>query len=151
MPFWKLDDDSTAIVPIKQSFLPTEERLRYCRLFRRPDFVFRCGTHIVILEVDENQHSNYQCLCEQTRMVNVTQTFGGTPVLWIRYNPDAFKGKHAMKKRGVSEAKRHKSLLKWLKWAFERDMQNLAEVVYLCYDGCDVQTLASEVDVLPSI
>ncbi len=117
----------------------------------RPDFVFRCGTHIVILEVDENQHSNYQCLCEQTRMVNVTQTFGGMPVLWIRYNPDAFKANGAMKKQGVSDAQRQKCLLKWLKWAFTKDMHNLGEVVYLCYDDCDVTTMASEVYVLPSI
>lgn len=117
----------------------------------RPDFVFRCGNHIVILEVDENQHSNYQCLCEQVRMINVTQTFGGMPVMWIRYNPDKFKAKNAKKKREISENKRHACLLKWLRWAFEKNMENLAEVIYLCYDECDETSHASEVFVLPSI
>ena len=29
----------------------------------RPDFLFDVGTHVVILEVDENQHKDRQCLC----------------------------------------------------------------------------------------
>ncbi len=32
----------------------------------RPDFLFDCGTHFVILEVDENQHESYSPECEET-------------------------------------------------------------------------------------
>ena len=35
----------------------------------RPDFFIDCDTHILIIEVDEHQHSGRACECEQTRMV----------------------------------------------------------------------------------
>lgn len=56
----------------------------------RPDRVFDFGDKILILEVDENQHRERQCVCEQTRMVNIGQSFGGVPVYFIRWNPDDY-------------------------------------------------------------
>ena len=57
----------------------------------RPDRVFDCNTFVIILECDEEQHSGRNCECEQSRMVNITNTFGGTPVYFIRWNPDRYK------------------------------------------------------------
>jgi hypothetical protein len=57
----------------------------------RPDFVFDCGTHVVILEVDEHQHRERAEECECARMVNIFQSFGGIPVKFVRYNPDKYK------------------------------------------------------------
>jgi hypothetical protein len=116
----------------------------------RPDFVFDCGTHIVIVEVDENQHSGYQCLCEQTRMINLTQAIGGIPVFWIRYNPDQFKS--GKKKIDITDANRQSHLLKWVTWAIgKKPQENLAEVMYLFYDNCDPDTFSSEIFALPSL
>lgn len=56
----------------------------------RPDRVFDFGDKIIILECDEEQHRNRSCACEQTRMVNIGQTFGGVPVYFIRFNPDDY-------------------------------------------------------------
>eukprot|EP00899_Mesostigma_viride_P001058 jgi/Mesvir1/10953/Mv11494-RA.1 len=56
----------------------------------RPDFVWDAATHMVVLEVDENQHMQYACECEQARMANVGQAMG-MPTLFIRYNPDGFR------------------------------------------------------------
>ena len=53
----------------------------------RPDRVFELPDKIVILECDEHQHRDRQCLCEQTRMINIGQSFGGLPVYFIRWNP----------------------------------------------------------------
>ena len=55
----------------------------------RPDFVFDAGTHAVVLEVDEHQHSSYACECEQMRMVNLAHALG-YPTVFVRYNPDAY-------------------------------------------------------------
>lgn len=55
----------------------------------RPDFLFKRKTHCVILEVDENQHGERPCECEQTRMVNISQSLG-LPTVFIRYNPDNY-------------------------------------------------------------
>jgi hypothetical protein len=58
----------------------------------RPDFVFisKDESHYVVLEVDENQHSERAEECECTRMVNISQSLG-MPTIFIRYNPDEYK------------------------------------------------------------
>ena len=56
----------------------------------RPDFIFDCGTHMVVLEVDENQHKERAELCECVRMVNIFQSFG-MPTKFVRYNPDPYR------------------------------------------------------------
>ncbi len=58
---------------------------------KRPDFVIDTLTFKIIVEVDENQHSSYSTECEEIRMKDIFQSFGGTHVLFIRYNPDEFK------------------------------------------------------------
>jgi hypothetical protein len=98
----------------------------------RPDFLFDCGYHYVILEVDENQHNQNLCSCEYTRMINISQTLG-LKTIFIRYNPDAFK----VKKRTleISEFKKHKILAKWLKFLMtpQKNIPFLS-VLYLFYD-----------------
>ncbi len=114
----------------------------------RADFVFDFGDHIIILEVDENQHKSYPEECEKIRMFNITQSCGGIPVFWIRYNPDDFKVKNAKRKCNITQNKREEHLIKWLKWSFQRDMKHLGEVVYLFYDGCNDKTFQSDISVL---
>jgi hypothetical protein len=76
----------------------------------RPDRLWDFGTHCVILEVDENQHSERACVCEVVRMVNIHQSLGGARVVFIRYNPDVFD-----KKKDLSFAKRMDTLGRWIK------------------------------------
>ena len=85
----------------------------------------------VMLEVDEGQHKTRACECEQIRMINITQALGSETTIWIRYNPDAFKG------GSCSRAKRHAILKSWLLWAFKEPRENLptATVVQLFFDG----------------
>ena len=45
----------------------------------RPDRVFDFGNKIIILECDEDQHRYRICECEQTRMVNISQSFNHRP------------------------------------------------------------------------
>jgi hypothetical protein len=52
----------------------------------RPDFVIDYGKFKVIIEVDENQHSE----CEYRRMYSIHSDFGGVPILFLRYNPDIY-------------------------------------------------------------
>jgi hypothetical protein len=60
----------------------------------RIDLSWEAGTHRVNLEVDEDQHLGRPCECDQARMVNITQA-QGMPGLWVRYNPDKYKGQTA--------------------------------------------------------
>ncbi len=116
----------------------------------RPDFVIVSETHMVIVEVDEFQHKSYQCLCEQTRMINITQTFGGLPVFWIRYNPDSFIMPNKQKS-SISQLKRELHLLDWIHWSMKTVPTNLAEVIYLFYDGCKDKQSIDQISILPTI
>ena len=55
---------------------------------RRPDIIFELNKHVVIVEIDENQHKSYQESCECARMNEIINSIGGKSVIFIRYNPD---------------------------------------------------------------
>jgi hypothetical protein len=83
---------------------------------KRPDRLYDVGTHIVVVEVDEFQHSGYDKKCDIARMDQIQQDYG-LPSIFLRYNPDAFnvKGKPCKK---YNESKRLSILVKWLETAF---------------------------------
>jgi hypothetical protein len=112
----------------------------------RPDFVIYLPDRIVIIEVDEDQHKNYPCECEQIRMINISNGFGGMPVFWIRYNPDNFKTNCKVIK--ISQVQKQRHLLDWLKVSFQRQVTHLAEIVYLFYDGCQEKSSQKDIQVL---
>lgn len=56
----------------------------------RPDRVYDLGSKIVILECDEHQHRDRNIECENIRMINICQSYGGIPVYFIRWNPDDY-------------------------------------------------------------
>jgi len=70
-------------VPILDSNTPVSECSK-----RRPDIYYQCETHVVIVEVDEDQHRRYQPECECARICEIVGSIGGSPVTIIRYNPD---------------------------------------------------------------
>ena len=57
---------------------------------RRPDLFLDMGSHIIIVEVDENQHSDYDCSCEHKRLMQISQDAGHRPIVFIRFNPDSY-------------------------------------------------------------
>ena len=40
---------------------------------RRPDLLLDMGYHIIIVEVDENKHTGYDCSCENKRLMELSQ------------------------------------------------------------------------------
>jgi hypothetical protein len=57
---------------------------------RRPDIRVDLGTHNIIIEVDENQHEEYDCSCENKRIMEIFQDLGGRNLVFIRFNPDDY-------------------------------------------------------------
>jgi hypothetical protein len=57
---------------------------------RRPDLLLDLGYQIVILEVDENKHTDYDCSCENKRIMELSQDLGHRPIVFIRFNPDDY-------------------------------------------------------------
>ena len=58
---------------------------------RRPDFVWELDDEqrVVILEVDEHAHEAYDRRCELARQGELATSYGGRPLILIRFNPDA--------------------------------------------------------------
>ena len=110
---------------------------------KRPDFVYHCGSHIIIIEVDENQHKSYICTAygdtidgrlkgEKIRMFEISQSFDGLPVTFIRYNPNSYKINGVIIKK--SQDARHALLLKWIKKLISEQPTGF-QVKYLFYDN----------------
>jgi hypothetical protein len=57
---------------------------------RRPDLLLDMGSHIIIIEVDENKHTDYDCSCEHKRLMELSQDLQHRPIIFIRFNPDYF-------------------------------------------------------------
>ena len=58
---------------------------------RRPDILADFGTHLIMVEVDENQHNQYETTCENRRMMELSQDVGHRPIVLLRFNPDEYK------------------------------------------------------------
>ena len=58
---------------------------------RRPDLFLDLGYQIIIIEVDENQHTKYDCSCENKRIMELSQDVGHKPIVFIRFNPDDYE------------------------------------------------------------
>lgn len=60
---------------------------------RRPDWFIDQLTHVIIIECDENQHSQYEKICENRRTMEIFEDIGRRPLVMLRFNPDKYKVK----------------------------------------------------------
>jgi hypothetical protein len=60
---------------------------------RRPDLLLDLGECIIIIEVDENQHTDYDCSCENRRIMEISKDAGHRAIVFIRFNPDEYTSK----------------------------------------------------------
>ena len=58
---------------------------------RRPDLLLDLFYQIIIIDVDENQHIDYDCTCENKRVMELSQDLGHRPIIFIRFNPDEYE------------------------------------------------------------
>jgi hypothetical protein len=117
---------------------------------RRPDIYIDLGYQILIIEVDENQHRYYEDICENKRMMTLSQDVNHRPIVFIRFNPDKYINKEnksvpscfsITKATGVlkvSMSQKWKERLKILKenvdyWINKKTNKTL-ELVQLFYD-----------------
>jgi hypothetical protein len=63
---------------------------------RRPDLLLDMGSHIIIVEVDENKHNDYDCSCENKRLMELSQDLHHRPIVFIRFNPDGYINEHGV-------------------------------------------------------
>ena len=119
---------------------------------RRPDMFIELQEQCIIIEIDENQHTNYDCSCENKRLMELSQDVGHKPIIFIRFNPDDYlndninitscwgPGKDGIlriKKKKEKEWKQRLDILKqqieyWLKP--ENTTNKTVEIIHLFYD-----------------
>ena len=58
---------------------------------RRPDLLVDLGYQIIIIEIDENQHIDYDCSCENKRIMELSRDLQHRPIIFIRFNPDEYE------------------------------------------------------------
>jgi hypothetical protein len=57
---------------------------------RRPDFLIDFGGWVLIIEVDENRHENYDSTCDNKRLCQLSQDISHRNMIMIRFNPDDY-------------------------------------------------------------
>ena len=60
---------------------------------RRPDLLLDLGYQVIIVEIDENQHNNYDCGCDNKRTMELSKDLNHRPLIFIRFNPDQYYNK----------------------------------------------------------
>ena len=119
---------------------------------RRPDLFLDILYQIIIIEIDENQHTDYDCFCENKRIMELSQDLGHRPIVFIRFNPDDYKkdGKNitscwGQNKNGICVVKKSKQK-EWLErlntledqikyWTDPENMTDKTiEIIHLYYD-----------------
>ena len=68
----------------------TDKRVQGGCSKRRPDLLLDLGYQVLVVEIDENQHNNYDCSCENKRLMEISQDIGHRPLIFIRFNPDGY-------------------------------------------------------------
>ena len=103
----------------------------------RPDRILELDDKIIILECDEHQHKDRACVCEQTRMINIGQSFGGIPVYFIRFNPDNYTPLHKTS-QCISLPHRYQLCRDFIKNIIDCSIilpNALVSCIYLLFDG----------------
>jgi hypothetical protein len=117
---------------------------------RRPDVLLDLGYHVLMIEVDENRHDNYDCSCENKRLMLLSQDLGHRNMVVIRFNPDAYETSQGEKvpscwklnKRGVVHIpkdqqntwnNRIQQLLDTIQYWIENESEKQIEMVELFY------------------
>jgi len=68
----------------------TDKRIQDGCSKRRPDLLLDLGYQIIIVEIDENQHTDYDCSCENKRIMELSKDLSHRPIIFIRFNPDDY-------------------------------------------------------------
>jgi len=117
---------------------------------KRPDILLDLGFQVIIIEIDENQHRNYDCSCENKRLMELSKDIGHRPIIFIRFNPDDYKDGDknitscfGVNKLGYCVVKKNKekelderlnNLKEQIKYWIENKINKMIEIIQLYYD-----------------
>jgi hypothetical protein len=118
---------------------------------KRPDLLLDLGYQVIIVEIDENQHQDYDCSCENKRLMLLSQDVGHRPIVFIRFNPDEYLTKDgkvtscwSLNGQGICTVKKSKkkeweerleSLKTQVEYWLDNKTEKTVEVIQLFYDS----------------
>ena len=105
----------------------------------RLDFLLRMDWGLCALEVDEGAHCLREQAEEAERMLKVRARHAKQPLRFVRFNPDCFGVGGQLAE--VPQSERHARLLRAVREPPRQDF----EVVYLCYDQAQPDSLLPQV------
>ena len=84
-----------AVVEFIQNNFPdinivTDKRIQDGCSSKRPDVLIDLGYCVIIVEIDENQHTGYDCSCDNKRLMEISRDVQHRPIVFLRFNPDAY-------------------------------------------------------------
>jgi hypothetical protein len=89
--------EKNVVDEIKQTFVNftwiSDKKIKDGCSRRRPDLLLDMGSHIIIIEIDENKHTDYDCSCENKRLMELSQDLNHRSIVFIRFNPDDYTNK----------------------------------------------------------
>jgi hypothetical protein len=117
---------------------------------RRPDLLLDMGSHVIIIEIDENKHTDYDCSCENKRLMQLSLDLNHRPIVFIRFNPDDYlnedgiliKSCWKINKLGVMQIMKTKQkewqnridcLLQQIKYWIDNSTEKTVEIIELFY------------------
>ena len=95
---------------------------------RRPDGFLDLLTHVIIIEIDENEHKSYDDTCNNRRTMELSQDVNHRPIVFIRLNPDGYTLNGNRMKGSFSLTKKNNEL-KVVKKEFNKRLNSLIESV----------------------
>ena len=112
-----------------------------CRKYR-PDFWAELPTFVLVIEVDEHQHEQYEPSCELRRLVELLAACMGKPLVVIRYNPDGYKIQGETER--TSTKKRQAALIDTIRKYENRILDKILTVEYMFYTDLRQAELETE-------
>ena len=95
--------------------------------------------------MDENQHRNYNEVCECARISEIVGSIGGKSVIFIRFNPDKFKFKNVIFEVSIKD--KLNLLVDILKKELVKDYEVfIVKVIQLYYDS-DIEEHINEMNI----
>ncbi len=118
---------------------------------RRPDVLIKTNDYNIIIEIDENQHTDYGCSCESKRIMELSEDLKNQNLIFIRFNPDAYydfnkkridscwtydsRGRIQLNYAKISDWNNRLQILKdTIQYWLDNRPEKLIEVVQLFYD-----------------
>lgn len=111
-------------------------KLGGCQLYR-PDKLYASPELVIIAECDEHQHAwhsgNYSC--DEKRISDLFDEFGGTPMVVIRWNPDTYKVQTKESAKPKTRQERLQAVVRLFKEVSHNPPTDSIHIYYMYYNA----------------